>query len=236
MSRILRILCLLACLGFTLQGSGESPEFVNVHARLRLPKDGVARQRYPAAVLWLKPLLDTPPAPLLPSEKYRLVQKNRMFKPHLLVIPVGSVVEFPNEDPFFHNVFSLFDGKRFDLGLYEAGSTKSVTFSREGISYIFCNIHPEMSAVVVTLSTKLYSVADASNSFQIPEVPAGVYEMHVWIEGVQQPVLNGMTRRIHITPGSADLGTFEVPSSSLKPSVHSNMYGQPYASDVKPTY
>ena len=76
-----------------------------------------------------------------------------MFTPHILVVPVGSVVRFPNADPFFHNVFSLFDGKRFDLGLYEAGSTKEVTFSREGLSYIFCNIHPEMSAVVISLST-----------------------------------------------------------------------------------
>jgi len=65
----------------------------------------------------------------------------------VLVVPVGSVVDFPNHDPFFHNVFSLFDGKRFDLGLYEAGATNSVRFDRLGVSFLFCNIHPEMSAV-----------------------------------------------------------------------------------------
>ena len=96
----------------------------------------------------------------------------------MLIIPVGSVVQFPNADPFFHNVFSLFDGKRFDLGLYEAGSTKSVTFSREGVSYIFCNIHPEMSGVILTLSTALYTKADAGGAFHLANVPAGDYEMH----------------------------------------------------------
>ena len=84
-----------------------------------------------------------------------LRQKNKAFEPHLLVVTIGSNVEFPNDDPWFHNVFSLFNGKRFDLGLYEAGTTRTVHFEREGVSYIFCNIHPEMSAVVVVLSEQL---------------------------------------------------------------------------------
>src|SRR5207248_4414797 len=89
-------------------------------------------------------------------QELRLVQKNKTFGPHLVVVQVGSAVEFPNQDPFFHNVFSLFEGKRFDLGLYESGSTRSVVFNRAGVSYIFCNIHPEMSAVVVALNTTYY--------------------------------------------------------------------------------
>ena len=189
----------------------------------------------PSAVLWLTPLQQTPPAPFPPGQRYTLLQKNRMFKPHLLVIPVGSVVQFPNADPFFHNVFSLFDGKRFDLGLYEAGSTKSVAFSREGVSYIFCNIHPEMSAVILTLSTALYAKADTSGSFHIADVPSGDYEMHAWIEGVAQPVLNRMSRRVHLASGSSDLGTLEVPPGLLNPTTHTNMYGLPYDPGVKPT-
>src|SRR6185437_12993401 len=80
-----------------------------------------------AAVVWLEPLGDTLVLPFTPQGHYTLLQKNRTFMPHLQVVPVGSVVQFPNADPFFHNVFSLFDGKRFDLGLYEAGSTPSPT-------------------------------------------------------------------------------------------------------------
>src|SRR6202034_2229968 len=117
---------------------------------------------------------------------------------HLLVVPVGSSVAFPNADPFFHNVFSLFDGKRFDLGLYEAGSTRSVIFSREGVSYIFCNIHSEMSAVVIALGTPFYSIADPQGGFKLEGVPSGDYDLHVWIEGQAQNSLELLTRRVHI--------------------------------------
>jgi plastocyanin len=117
------------------------------------------------AVIWLTPLagstalrVDVPEAS---PHRFRLVQKNKRFTPHILVIPAGSLVEFPNLDPFFHNVFSLFDGKRFDLGLYEAGSTRTVRFNAAGISYIFCNIHPEMNAVVIALKTPYYGVSTA---------------------------------------------------------------------------
>jgi plastocyanin len=94
-------------------------------------------------VLWLTPV-DSASLPNFPTASrapLRLVQKNKSFEPHVLVVPVGSVVEFPNRDPFFHNVFSLFEGKRFDLGLYEAGSSRNVIFDKPGVSYIFCNIH-----------------------------------------------------------------------------------------------
>jgi len=94
--------------------------------------------------------------------------------------------------------FSLFDGKRFDLGLYEAGSTRGVTFSREGVSYIFCNIHPEMSAVVVALTTPLYAIADSAGAIDIHNVPAGEYELYTWVEGVPQPVLDRLTRRVYV--------------------------------------
>src|SRR5579862_444287 len=114
-------------------------------------------------VLWLNALdpngvalasvTPTPPQP-------RLVQRNKSFEPRVLVVKVGSLVQFPNRDPFFHNVFSLFEGKRFDLGLYEAGTTRNVLFDKPGISYIFCNIHPEMSAVVLALNTPYYGISD----------------------------------------------------------------------------
>src|ERR1700735_3530348 len=85
-------------------------------------------------VLWLSPLKPGLPTPLLPARQttYRLGQKKKMFTPHLLVVPTGTPGQFPNEDPFFHNVFSLFNGKRFDLGLYESGPSRSVRFDREG--------------------------------------------------------------------------------------------------------
>jgi hypothetical protein len=149
-------------------------------------------------------------------------------------LPVGSSVAFPNADPFFHNVFSLFDGKRFDLGLYEAGSTRSVVFSREGISYIFCNIHSEMSAVVIALTTPFYNVANGKGEFRIAGVPSGDYELHVWVEGQRQNVLDRQTRRIHISGESSDLGPIVLDKPEKEE--HLNKFGRPYDADAHPIY
>lgn len=189
----------------------------------------------PSVVVWLSPL-EGSDIPVPSPGRFVLAQKNRTFTPHLLVIPVGSVVSFPNEDPFFHNVFSLFNGKRFDLGLYEAGSSREVHFSREGVSYIFCNIHPEMSAVVIALSTPLFDVADSAERFSIHSIPPGEYDLHVWIEGTQQPVLNKLTRRISVS--SKQSASISIDASSTYHPVrrHLNMYGKPYPHDTRPPY
>ena len=180
------------------------------------------------AVAWLEPLAGTLALPFVQHERYTLMQKNRTFIPHLQVIPVGAVVQFPNADPFFHNVFSLFDGKRFDLGLYEAGSSKSVTFSREGVSYIFCNIHPEMSAVVLALPTPLFAIADRNDSFVLRNVPPGDYKLHLWIEGVPQPVVDVLTRSVHLSAGSVDLGSLTIPTKPSGTAAHANKFGNEY--------
>jgi plastocyanin len=186
--------------------------------------------------MWLKPLQHMSTAHFAAHGPYTLLQKNRTFIPHLLVVPVGTVVTFPNADPFFHNVFSLFDGKRFDLGLYEAGSSKEVTFSREGVSYIFCNIHPEMSAVVVALSTPFNAIANADGDFEMSAVPTGEYELHVWIEGVPQAELNKLSRTIHLTTKSGDLGTLNIAGIPRLPAAHLNEFGQPYSESPNKAY
>jgi hypothetical protein len=180
------------------------------------------------AVVWLESLPGTDKLTFAPHGHYTLLQENRTFIPHLQVIPVGSVVDFPNADPFFHNVFSLFEGKRFDLGLYEAGSSRSVTFSHEGLSYIFCDIHPEMSAVVLALSTPLYSIAAADNSFAMRNIPLGDYRMRIWIEGVPKSVLDGLSRHLRLSSGPLDLGTLSAPISRQSNMTHSNKFGNPY--------
>jgi plastocyanin len=185
----------------------------------------------PNVVLWLSPVngaaaMDasvgrTQPQPL------RLTQRNKSFDPHVLVVPVGSVVEFPNRDPFFHNVFSLFEGKRFDLGLYEAGSTRDVRFDRPGISYIFCNIHAQMSAVVIALDTPYYGVSDHQGQIEIPRVPPGRYLLHAWYETALPDTLNTLTREITVTENSAALGLMRLTEATL-PAEHKNKYGRDY--------
>ncbi|MGA2249042.1 cupredoxin domain-containing protein [Terracidiphilus sp.] len=188
------------------------------------------------AVIWLEPLAGTPALSFPSNGRYTLLQKNRTFIPHLQIIPTGSVVEFPNEDPFFHNVFSLFEGKRFDLGLYEAGSSKSVTFSREGISYIFCNIHPEMSAVVIALSTPLYAMADSKDSVLLRGIPPGDYKLSVWIEGVPRSFLDSLSRTVHFSDHTVDLGVLKAPIADARTIPHTNMYGQEYAPESQSPY
>ncbi|MFZ1944220.1 MAG: hypothetical protein WBG23_14655 [Acidobacteriaceae bacterium] len=213
--------------------SATSPASV---LQLRIGSSQPGKHRAVAAVVWLEPLTGTPALPFLPHGRYTLLQKNRTFTPHLQVIPAGSVVQFPNADPFFHNVFSLFNGKRFDLGLYEAGSSKSVTFPREGVSYIFCNIHPEMSAVVISLTTPLYAIADANDAFVLTNIPPGDYILHFWIEGVPQSTLGGLDRRVHLTPGLVDLGELSTPMGRNSTPTHSNKFGRAYDTDSKSIY
>jgi hypothetical protein len=151
-------------------------------------------------------------------------------------VRVGSTVDFPNRDPFFHNVFSLFDGKRFDLGLYEAGATNSVRFDHVGVSYLFCNIHPEMSAVVVAVDTPYYGVSDKAGNLTIDNVPDGKYELHVWYERSVPDALKAMTRYVTVAPDSRDLGTITVPQDPAFTPAHKNKYGQDYAAPPKPGY
>jgi hypothetical protein len=219
----------------------QTQQYPEVTARIQLSGQASPAGRHitkmPPAVLWLNPItagLTLPKAAPVPGG-YTLLQKNKMFSPHLLVVPTGSVVLFPNQDPFFHNVFSLFEGKRFDLGLYEAGKTKEVTFSREGVSYIFCNIHSDMSAVVIALATPLYSIADDHGTFHISDVPPGDYDMHLWVEGQRQEVLDHWIRRVHISPANLSLGTILLDSSPAA-AKHNNKFGQSYDHEQQPPY
>jgi plastocyanin len=230
-----RALLLAGAAVLCAQTSAGNEHRADVTARLTLGQPGRAKkpESHPPAVIWLNPVSLSAVSAAAPG-RFVLMQKNKMFSPHLLVVPAGSSVAFPNADPFFHNVFSLFDGRRFDLGLYEAGSSRSVTFSREGVSYIFCNIHAEMSAVVIALATPLYAQADAQGAFHIRDVPDGDYDLHVWIEGQKQNELDRLTRRVHIAAESAYLG--EIRPGPPDTSQHLNKFGKPYEPDANPIY
>jgi len=191
-------------------------------------------------VLWLTPVgnVPAPNVPAIPASNLpRLVQRNKSFEPHVLVVPVGSVVEFPNRDPFFHNVFSLFEGKRFDLGLYEAGTTRNVVFDKAGISYIFCNIHSEMSAVVIAVSSPYYGISDPHGRVTIPSVPSGRYTLRIWYEETLPEELNNLTREVTISEDAANLGAMRLPATNM-PQGHENMYGHDYPPPLpdSPTY
>ena len=222
--------------GAALASAFACAQSQSAELRLHLVSSLPGKSHPVPAVIWLEPLPGTQGVPFVPQGNYTLLQKHRTFIPHLQVIPVGSVVQFPNADPFFHNVFSLFEGKRFDLGLYEAGSSKSTTFSREGVSYIFCNIHPEMSAVVLALSTGLYAIADEKNGFDLRNIPPGDYELHLWIEGVPQSTLQGLVHAVHLHSRVVDLGAVTAPMPRAGNMAHENMFGEDYSNEAPSTY
>ena len=178
-------------------------------------------------VVWLTPLDSKTPLKPFPAGPLKLTQHHKSFEPHILVVPVGSLVQFPNHDPFFHNVFSLFEGKRFDLGLYEAGSSRNVSFDRPGISYIFCNIHAEMSAVVIALGTPYYSISNSKGEIVLADVPVGRYAMHVWYETALPETLKSLTHEINVTAGMSTLGVLQIPTEHPT-SAHKNKYGMDY--------
>jgi plastocyanin len=207
-------------------GAAQCAE-VSVHAHVSTSAGKKASSS--GVVVWLVPESSqfSGPSPEAVPSHFRLVQKDKKFSPHLLVVPLGSTVDFPNLDPFFHNVFSQFNGKRFDLGLYEAGSTKTVRFDHEGISYIFCNIHPEMSAIVIALATPYVAESTEDGSVVIHNVPDGVYEMHVWAEGADTKHLQSFTRTVHVRSPETDLGLIQITRSSDM-LAHKNKFGQDY--------
>ncbi|HEX6803836.1 MAG TPA: hypothetical protein VF133_09175 [Terriglobales bacterium] len=225
--RILTTAVLL--LSFSIFCWAADAQDTDLSARARIVRDGSADElsRADNVVVWLIPI--DPQAPARPAAPgpLRLTQHHKSFEPHVLVVPVGAVVAFPNRDPFFHNVFSLFDGKRFDLGLYEAGTTRNVSFDRPGISYIFCNIHAEMSAVVIALDTPYYAVSNRRGDLVLSHVPAGRYTMHVWYENALPATLKTLTREINVTADSSSLGVLQIPAE-MAVHAHKNKYGMEY--------
>ena len=203
--------------------------------RVRVEVEGAAKPTHgslslPTTVVWLAPMAGTLAGggPVAGSAPVRLTQKNKKFDPHVLVVPAGAAVEFPNRDPFFHNVFSLFEGKRFDLGLYEAGTSRVVHFDRPGISYIFCNIHPEMSGVVITLNTPFYSVVNGEGQIELSHVPYGRYRLNSWSEGTGPENTQPEGREITIGESEPKPLVVRVPAINGQSLAHKNKYGRDY--------
>jgi plastocyanin len=113
----------------------------------------------------------------------RMDQRNETFVPHLLTVATGTVVDFPNNDSTYHNVFSLSKAKRFDLGRYARGHSKSVRFDTPGIVRVFCDIHSHMSAFVLVFNHPYYATTDADGRYRIGSVPPGTYNVVAWYEG-----------------------------------------------------
>jgi plastocyanin len=237
--------CLLLSCGLLAFAQGPEAKTFDVPVHVRFEEeahanDGHKENREIAnaslrTVVWLEPEdRKTNPVPVPGVESYTMVQQNRQFSPHFLVVPVGSTVSFPNRDPFFHNVFSLFNGRRFDLGLYQSGQSRTVTFSRVGVSYIFCNIHPEMGAVIITLDTPYYATPNAHGDLVFHGVREGTYMLHVWSESTPPEKLNSLEKSIAINASHPKLEDIVIPVSKNSLANHLNKFGAPYDTHTAP--
>jgi hypothetical protein len=233
--------CLLAS-GLTAEGE-EAQVTAQVEivpsraAKIGKKASSASRTEPSGVVIWLTPRESTHPVAAgkleLPPQ---LIQRNKQFEPQLVVVQVGTVVEFPNKDHFFHNVFSLHDGKRFDLGFYEAGSSRSVRFDHLGISFLFCNIHPEMSATVVAVDTPYFGLSDRTGRVVIPGVPDGAYVLHVWWARSLPDELKGLERTVNISSSERTLGPVRVTENPNFTLAHKNKYGQDYVPSSSTDY
>jgi len=228
---LLKFRCWILVLGFCLLPLSAHGQEDAVTAKVVEVKQATGSATdAPNVVVWLTPLDDSTQASAnrAAAQSPQLAQQNKTFEPHILVVKVGTVVQFPNRDPFFHNIFSLYDGKRFDLGLYEAGTTRSVRFDRPGVSFLFCNIHAEMSAAVVAVDTPYFAISDRLGRVSISDVPDGRYEMHVWNERGTPESLKSLTRTVVISRSSRALPAIRVADNPDFTLAHKNKYGQDY--------
>lgn len=159
-----------------------------------------------------------------PAATFTMTTRSKEFLPHVVAVPAGSTINFPNEDPIAHNLFSLTPGNTFDLGLYRRGSGKAHKFETPGTVNVYCNVHPNMSAVVHVMSTPYYGFTDANGNYSF-EVPPGRYRITAWNEqsGAQA---SDIEVKSDGTVEGATLLTID--GRNVRLTQHKNKFGQAY--------
>lgn len=210
--RPLTFISLLLVPGLTSPaGAGE--------VRGRVAVEGRSEGAVVTTIVYAEPLDGR--APQRPG-RFKLEQRNKSFHPRVLAVPAGSIVEFPNQDPIFHNVFSLSRPGPFDLGLYRAGESKSRTFNAPATYRVFCNIHPRMTAVLLVLPTPFIAEADAAGNFRL-DLPPGRYRLSAWSERSSASSLE-----INVANGPLEVAELKLDESKYVELPHKNKYGQDY--------
>jgi plastocyanin len=158
-------------------------------------------------------------------QTYQMMTRGKMLVPHVLAIPAGSTVEFPNDDPISHNLFSLSSGNSFDLGLYRKGAGKSQKFDTPGLVNVYCNVHPNMSSVIQVMATPFYVFADAAGNYALTDVPPGKYRLVAWNE-----IGGQMETPIEVSAAGAVSGNLAVTldSRNYRAVQHLDKNGKPY--------
>ncbi len=155
--------------------------------------------------------------------KHRIIeQRDRQFAPRVMVVPVGSTVTFPNFDPIFHNVFSLSPSRAFDLGIYKDGETREITFNKEGVIDVGCNLHANMAATLIVVSAPHYVITNAKGQFSFKSLAAGDYQLKAWTEASTEP----LTKIVHVKVGANNV-TIDVATRTSSRLARSDKFGVP---------
>lgn len=190
-----------------------------VGGKVTVIADGSPKDDASNVVVYLEGIAADPqPLPTTPQ----IHQRDQRFMPEVTVVTRGSTIAFPNDDKIFHNVFSVSEPARFDLGLYKSGESKSVEFDRAGVVDVYCNIHPQMAAKIKVLDTPYYALTAANGSFFMPNVPPGTYPVVAW-----QPYGAEFHGTVIVASGGTSNLTIQL-TEGEKPSHHLRKDGQPY--------
>jgi plastocyanin len=221
-SRALLLACgaaLLACMP-AVRASAQ----VTLNGRVTLIEPpGKNGRDVKTAVVWLVPVDAPYAAPDTVARRAAIAMRTREFLPRVRVIAAGGSVEFPNQDPFSHNVFSNSELGRFDLGLYRRRDTRSATFPKPGVYAVYCNIHARMASFVVAVPGRHVAMVDAAGAFVFRDVMPGTYELHGWHERASET-----SKRIVVSP-TETVVTVSLDARGYVPGPHLNKFGQPYA-------
>src|SRR5690349_11453499 len=158
-----------------------------------------------------------------PEATVEVQQHDKKFIPDLVVITAGQTVSFPNGDPFLHNVFSPTESRKFDLGSYKKGDTRTRKFPHPGVSDVFCNIHPEMSATILVLPNTKFTFAAADGTFAIAGVPAGSWTVFAYSRHATAPV----SAKVDVTAGAAATVALAL-DETARDFTHKNKFGEKY--------
>jgi plastocyanin len=167
-----------------------------VRGRVVLGLEGVRLADLGPIVVYLEPVAGAAPPTRRAAPTIR--QRYAQFRPGFLAIAVGQSVRMPNDDDVDHNVFSYSKGNEFDLGLYPAGESRSVSFRKPGLVRIYCSIHESMNGTLFVAPSPYFSRASDSGSFLIAGVPPGRYRLRTWCERLPET-----TRELELAPGQS---------------------------------
>jgi plastocyanin len=210
----LLLVLLSAAGGPRAEGSSGS-----VSGRVQLLKGGRPRPDASNAVVWI----EGPRREGGLRSTLAMTQESKRFTPRVIVVPRQGTVEFPNNDPVYHNVFSVSGANRFDLGLYRSGASKSRSFAEPGLVRVYCNIHPQMVGFVMVVDSDFAAVTDRSGNFRFEGVPAGSWTLHAWHEEGTE------TRMPLVVPGAGEAPlTVSIDTTAFRPVPHKNKYGREY--------